>query len=333
MATEQLINNLKKEIDRIKKLDKDQLVARPKWGEINFEDCRLNIERTYGVVEQLSLLPVSILPDNTVQQISQKMSETAQAFESLDKFSLGASSNVANEKQMHAGRIRASTDEFFSVTATWLPYLAYQRGDVERNIKALTSSVSNAEKLVGGGKERIEAMMSEMENIIIKAREASAAAGAAVFTQDFERISKTHEKDAASWLKISGIAAILTVLAAAAMWKWSEAGLDQGQLLQKLSTKLVVLAVLLSGTLWCARNYKALKHLATINRHRSLSIQTLQAFSAAASDVQTKDAVLLEATRAVFGHVNTGYINDSGGDGDLKIVEIARGILPRGDKV
>lgn len=116
------------------------------------------------------------------------------------------------------------------------------------------------------------------------------------------------------------------------MWFWTEAGLDQGQIFQKLSTKLVVLAVLLSATIWCGRNYKALKHLATVNRHRALSIQTLQAFSAAASDVQVKDAVLLEATRAVFGNVPTGYISDGGGDGDLKIVEVARSILPKTDK-
>jgi hypothetical protein len=63
-----------------------------------------------------------------------------------------------------------------------------------------------------------------------------------------------------------------------------------------------------------------------------MSIQTLQAFAAAASDTQTKDAVLVEATRAVFGNVPTGYIEGPGGDSDLKIVEVARSILPKTEK-
>jgi len=53
---------------------------------------------------------------------------------------------------------------------------------------------------------------------------------------------------------------------------------------------------------------------------------------AATADVQTTDAALIEATRAVFGNVPTGYIEDGGGEGDFKIVEVARSILPKPEK-
>lgn len=67
-------------------------------------------------------------------------------------------------------------------------------------------------------------------------------------------------------------------------------------------------------------------HLSTVNRHRALSLQTFQAFSHAASDESTKNAVLMEATRAVFGSVPTGFLDAKAGssDGDLKIVEVAK---------
>lgn len=94
---------------------------------------------------------------------------------------------------------------------------------------------------------------------------------------------------------------------------------------------MVVLAVLLTGTIWCGRNYKALKRLATINNHRAISIRTLQAFSSAAAQTQTKDAVLMEATRAVFGNVPTGFIGQTSSDSDLKVIEVARNILPDSD--
>ena len=83
--------------------------------------------------------------------------------------------------------------------------------------------------------------------------------------------------------------------------------------------------VLFTATLWCGKTFKALKHLSTVNRHRALSLQTFQAFSHAASDDPTKDAVLMEATRAIFGSTPTGYLDAKGGsESDLKIIEIAR---------
>lgn len=332
MASEEAISELKKRLDRIGAIDRKTLIHRQKWGEINFQDCQLHFDRTFSLVDQLGILPVELLPDQTVNPIKNAAEEVAKALEALDKFSIQSSGSVNTERQNLANQLRGASDSFFAQTASWLPYLAYQRGDVDRNIQNLTKSVQQAEGIVIEANRRIEARELEMETIISKAREASAAAGAAVFTKDFERTAAAHEDSAKRWLGITLAATVLTLGMAMFMWFWTEAGLDQGQLFQKLSTKLVALAVLLSATIWCGRNYKALMHLATVNRHRAMSIQTLQAFSAAAADPQTKDAVLLEATRAVFGSTPTGYIDPGGGDSDVKIVEVARSILPRADK-
>jgi hypothetical protein len=67
-----------------------------------------------------------------------------------------------------------------------------------------------------------------------------------------------------------------------------------------------------------------------VYHHKALSIQTIQAFSKACNDVQTKDAVTIEAARAVYGGIETGYIESGSTDGDLKIVEIARNLVPNG---
>jgi hypothetical protein len=107
---------------------------------------------------------------------------------------------------------------------------------------------------------------------------------------------------------------------------WVETGLDAGAIIQKSAARLAVLAIFFAGTLWCGKIYKALLHQAAINRHRALSIQTFQAFSHAAADDGTKDAVLLEATRAVFGNVPTGFLDGAtgGGTSGMQILEIAR---------
>ncbi len=44
-------------------------------------------------------------------------------------------------------------------------------------------------------------------------------------------------------------------------------------------SKLVVLSLLSFGTVWSARNYRALRHQRTINQHRHKALMTFQTFA------------------------------------------------------
>lgn len=326
------VSNLKKELQRILNLDQARLIRRPEWGTVHFEEIRPNIERTYRLAQQLSILPVELLSENTVDNISTLTRQVADSFGQLDRLSIENAGDMRSAKAQYIQAVQKRTEPFFEASAQWVPYLAYQRGDVDENIEKLTRSVKEGEEIVTAAKKEIYSRASEMEEIIVKAREASAAAGAAVFTKDFENVAGKMEKSAKNWLRATIGVAFATVVVALCMWFWTESGLDQGQIFQKIGTKMVVLAVLLTGTIWCGRNYRALKHLATINNHRAISIRTLQAFSSAAAQAQTKDAVLMEATRSVFGNVPTGFIGQqTSSDSDLKVIEVARNILPESD--
>lgn len=320
MANEsEKVSNLKKELQRILNLDQSRLIKRPEWGTVRFEEIQSNIERTYRLAQQLINLPLERLLEKTIDNINALTRQVAVSFEHLDQFDLGISGN--SDKSYHLRSIQQSTNPFFETSAPWVSYLACQRGDVEQNVQKLTRSVKEGEEMVSTAKE-----------IIAKAREASAAAGAAVFTEDFENVANKMEKSAKKWLTATGIFAFVTLVMAGLMWFWTESGLDPGQIFQKIGTKMFILAMLLTGTIWCGRNYRALKHLATINNHRAISMRTLQAFSNAAAQTQTKDAVLMEATRAVFGNVPTGFIGQqTSSDSDLKVIEVARNILPESD--
>lgn len=326
------VSNLKKELQRIFNLDRRRLISRQEWGTVNFEEVRTNINRSYILAQQLSILPVELLLEKRIDNIKECACQVASCFEQLDQWSIETAVDIPSTVTTYKDSVRQTTDQFFEAVAQWVPYLTYQRGDVEQNIAKLTRSVEEAEKKASFAKEKIAAQESEIEKIFDKARETSAGAGAAVFTKDFENVANKMEKSAKNWLWVTIFLAFSTLGASAGMWYWTESGLDQGQIFQKISTKMVVLAVLLTGTIWCGRNYRALKHLAIINNHRANSIHTLQAFSNAAAQTQTKDAVLMEATRAVFGNVPTGFIGQqTSSDSDIKVIEVARNILPESD--
>ena len=108
----------------------------------------------------------------------------------------------------------------------------------------------------------------------------------------------------------TGSLGVLTLLAAIATW-WIGLNTDREgfSLLHAFGGKIAILVVFFTATLWSGRVYRALMHQATLNRHRALGLQTFQAFSAAASDDASKDAVLIETTRSIFSAGSTGYLD------------------------
>jgi hypothetical protein len=275
-------------------------------------------------------LPIEYLPSNALATIKNELVSIIAIFNKINQFTV-ESPNPGQQRNEFVRDIQAHSELFYNQTAQWVPFLAYQKGDVARNIEALSQSIKQAEHLLENTKMEISKKENEIGEIIVKAREASAAVGAAVFTQDFKKESENLKKGSRNWLIAAGGLALATLVIAGLMWYYAEPGLDRGQLFQKLGTKLAILVILITSTIWCGKIYKALMHLSTINGHRALSIQTLQAFVGAVENVQLKDAVVLEASRAIFGNVPTGYIDASNtsSDGDIKLFEIVKNLMPK----
>jgi hypothetical protein len=94
---------------------------------------------------------------------------------------------------------------------------------------------------------------------------------------------------------------------------------------QQTVTKILIASALFLALSICIKNYRANLHNRTINQHRSTALKSFQAFSESPSDAQTKNAVLLEATRTIFAHQTTGF-NTSDKDAEMpnKIIEIIK---------
>ena len=88
-----------------------------------------------------------------------------------------------------------------------------------------------------------------------------------------------------------------------------------------------VLLVLFMALVWCSKNYAAVRHNYIINKQRQNALSTFETFVKAAGDedIQTKNAVLLQATQCIFSAQPTGFSNkNSDGDPSTKIIEIAK---------
>jgi len=248
MANVQLIEQLSDSITQTLSFKEKSLVSRPEWGAIKFTNAEQDLERIFSLLNYLSALPLEYLTDQSTTQIKNQIEQTRPHLDQIDKFNI-EQPNPTQIRDELITKIHQAADGLYTIAAAWIPFLAYQKGDVAQNIEKLRTSILDAKEIVDKAKGEIESRKLEMDDIITKAREASAAAGAAVFTQDFNNEATTLSEKATKWLVATAILGGATLLAAVLTWFWTQAGLDSGQIWQKVVSKFIVLSILLTATL------------------------------------------------------------------------------------
>jgi hypothetical protein len=335
MATEAQVKTLRDHIEKALAVFQKDLVRRSQWGEITFEKAEPDLQRAKDVLVYLKELPLNVLPDGIASNTTSTVQNLIPILTQIDGFTLTSGQAPAAQRDGISNQLHAQVDSLYNAVGVWIPFLAYKKGDIAENVGKLSNAVEAAEAELVAAKKMAEERRKEIDEIVAAARTASASAGAAVFTEDFLKEASNQEQTAKKWLAAATIIGLASIVAAGLMWYYayaSASNLTTIQLVQVVAAKLVILSVLIGAATWCGGIYKALRHLTSVNRHRALSLRTLQAFAKAASDEQTKNAVLMEACRAVFAGGVTGYLDGNHGnldDSGLKIVEVAKTLSGR----
>lgn len=327
MASEAQIQQLMNMIDSCIEVPVDNLISNPDWGSINFEEARPDLEKFVSMLTHLKMLPVDQLPDAAIVTIVQHGQPVFGVITSIKKFSIEEATSPAQQRTSLVSQIKSTVDAFYVQTHMWIPYLAYQKGDIQKHIQELSSTVAESAKQLKAAKDDIKKKQGEIDQIIVAAREASAAVGVGHFTADFLAEANTQGTNANTWLKATAGMAGLTLIAAGASIFYHPS-LDTSQLIQLTSSKLIMLGLLFTATVWCGKLYKAAKHLEAVNKHRSNALKTFQAFTNAANDTAMKDAVLMETTKSIFALAPSGYLDGDGGSSDsgVKVVEVVKNV-------
>lgn len=327
MATQAQIDRMLSAAKEIQAEPIDRVVANPsKWGPITFEPARRDLEMIVSMAAHLSTLPVEILPDNIAENITTALERCRDNIKKVLAFDLKQPGNISELQQQIMAETKAQSQQLLVAAQGWIAFLAYQRGDVQRNIKELTQAVQQAGQMLADAEAKAAQSREQIDGIVIAAREASASAGVGVFTADFSGEARTLQTDADKWLKLTAIFAACTVLfALATAFVPIAKDIGNAQLIQYMSSKFIILVTLLTATIWCGRLFKAVKHQVATNNHRANALKTFQAFIKASSDNATRDAVLLETTRSIFAIAPSGYLDTSepaATDAGTKVMEI-----------
>ena len=148
----------------------------------------------------------------------------------------------------------------------------------------------------------------------------------------FDNQAKKHRTMAWVWL---GITVGLTLVSGGIFWRvlkdLAPAANDLSAILPNLLAKgffLSLIYLLLNRSI---KNYTAEKHLEVINTHRQNALETFDTFVAATEgNRETRDAVLLAATKAIFDANQSGYLSakTSGSDSASPVQQIIKEVIP-----
>ncbi|MDE0510346.1 MAG: hypothetical protein OXI88_00955 [Gammaproteobacteria bacterium] len=297
-----------------------ELITNPGWGTINFEAARPKLELAFQLFNDLLQLPVEILPDNVITNIISSAEPLSRYINDIKGFTLQG--DVEENRDDIVDNLNNQIDAFYTEAQHWIPYLAYQQGDVQRRLDELSGAVDESDKILTNAKKEAETKKSEIDNVVTAAKEASASVGVAHFSSDFMAEAEKLEKSAESWLLVTGGFTLVTLIVAYVFLHMDEpSGLYS--VIYHSTTKLIILGTLIAATVWCGKIYRALRHQVTTNKHRANAIRTFQAFSKAASDDAARDAVLMETTKAIFGLSPSGYLDqETAGSEQTRIIEL-----------
>ncbi|MBX2956295.1 MAG: hypothetical protein KF846_09070 [Cyclobacteriaceae bacterium] len=101
---------------------------------------------------------------------------------------------------------------------------------------------------------------------------------------------------------------------------------DSGVVLINVLTRLIIISIWVYLISFCFKQYSVNKHLATLNRHRSNTLNSFKLFieSIDPSDSVTKNALMLEVAKAIYEQGMTGHLSGKGADNSPSIIELTR---------
>jgi hypothetical protein len=255
-----------------------------------------------------------------------------QAKDALDRFKKIQSFSPRQQPQNPIGTrdelINQLRDQYHSYFSTLSPIIAYsvRKGTdfaaLEKNARDTVGAIDGARKTF---EQKQTLLISEMESTLQKVRQAAAEVGVAQHATHFKEEAEAHEKQAGKWLTRTVWATVATIVWGAASF-FIHPPNDTAHIIQFTVAKLIILSALYYALVWCARNYNAHRHNYVVNKHRQNSLSTFETFvKAAGDDVDTKNAVLLQATQSIFSGQASGYISkESDSETPNKFIEIMR---------
>jgi hypothetical protein len=320
--------NRAKELARaIAVLTPDELV-RPSLGEASFEQARSEFEETIDLFAELAPDEVlTSLPYPALEKIAARAESTTRVIDQIQQFALAAQANPIETRDVIANAFEAENRQNQDLLHRYIAAAAYRALDVSAVKREVDAAVSEARRKADELVAEQSAITKQMNDALRAVQESAGKAGVTIQSQIFADEADEHRKAAQTWLKSAagfGLAALIVTIVGLFVLRPGSTK-NASDIVGYAAGRVVLLSLLLFGLGYSARQVSAHRHNEVVNRDRQNALSTFEALVTASDDVETKDAVLLEATRSIFTAQQSGYLkNETDQQSPNTILEIVR---------
>ena len=210
--------------------------------------------------------------------------------------------------------------------------VSQRAAEVDDLVAQLRAENNRSVGMIDDTEKKLAEKEDEVDQLILKMQNQMTEKPISQYKAIFADQAKKHRDGAWFWLKMAGGAtAVFFVAFAGLTILLGSEGSGLTGTLQNLFTKGFLLSPIYVWLNRSIKNYTAQKHLEVINTHRQNALETFDTFVAAAEGKrETRDAVLLSATDAIFDANQTGYLSTKGSSADSKspVQQIIREFIP-----
>ncbi len=319
---EQIQKHLKKIYEYESKIE--ELYKTDLGSQYNFLSCIDLFKYIFDLAHRIENLDFSKLPLSYSSAIEEALENVLSTLAEIRSLKLENISN--NLKGNHQQKISELNNRYQSLIEAIVP--AY-------NINSLFSDITNpihekAKMLfedIQGNSTDIQKAKDDIFKVLEDIQSAAAKGGASKYSTIFHEQYQKHEESAKYWLWGMGAALGAIIGTGVLLWIFDNpVSQDVSSIVHFAFIRIVLLTVLFYSLNVCSKNYKSHKHNSIVNKHRANALNTFRVFvDAAKDDEDTKNAVLLEATRTIFSSQQTAYLNNENeAESPIKIIELIK---------
>jgi len=287
--------------------------------------------RTLGLFKSLQESSLDSVPLNTLTQLTQFANEAVKTFTQIQSFDPSGQNTPASVRDNLIQQVATQYQSWFPHISPVIAYSVRRGTDFDRLEREARGSVEELNRMKRELETKAASIVSEAQATLEQVRRAAAEVGVAQHAVHFKQEAADHLSRSRSWLwATGGLAAITLVFSGWTVYYYATTAIDMttSQSLQLAVSKVILFSLLYFGIVWSARMYRSQWHNHVVNKHRQNALSTFETFVKAASDDQTKNAVLIQATHCIFSQQATGFVaHDGDATASPQILEIVRGAI------
>lgn len=327
-----LIQEIKNLFIEVKNVDPGSLIREEELGKaLSFSNFFDDFARIINFFKKLTYLDISTLPTSQLTTLKNNITSFLSKIESIKTFTVDANNAMA-ERDAAANALISQYQYFFDQLSPIITYCEKEGTDYQALQLEVNKIVEDINAKYVEISEEFDQRKSELDIVIDAVKKAAQEVGVTQHTINFESASKKYKTLSYYWLVAISVTTVIIIFASLFAFN-SPIEIDPNdsyasyRFIQAAIARFTALFTLLIILFWEVRNYNAAQHNFIINQNKQNALSTFETFVSAARDEETKNAVLIQTTRAIFSNLPSGYLkNESADDGTSQIIEIAKSV-------